>query len=56
MTLEERKEFEKLKERVKTLEHWIATHPCKSLPPNIELVIGKPLPKEGEPFIPNVEG
>jgi len=56
MTLEEaQKEIEDLKERVKALERWIATHKCSSLPPHIERVIGKPMPNSGF-IIPDVEG
>jgi len=50
------RQVEELKQRVSVLEKWIATHHSKPLPPNIERVIGKPLPKKGEPFIPEVLG
>ena len=47
--------IKKLEGQVSVMERWMATHHCRPLPPNIERVIGIPLPDKNTPIIPSVE-
>ena len=51
-----KRQIEELEKRITVIERLIATYRYAPFPHHIERVIGKRLPAQGEPFIPDVEG